>query len=405
MIPARRLIGTAVLAMIAVGAYLMLIFAFSTASVPFGTASALPTQSYVQAGSGAASAGGSGAFVPSVPSLINENYDYQIAVPTLARSILPPLAFGDALSSDYSNAQVRRGGERMPYVEVGDSLRTYELFARVVRWTIADDTQVTAYTFNGMVPAPVISLYQGQHARIALTNALDQSTSVQWRGLNAIATIATGTENVASSLENPIAPGEARYYEFDATTVGAFPYMATPNNGIQTSLGFAGMVVVRPRDASSNGVNVVDVPLIAHEWRVVDGVTYVPNPEPTSPDEESNFFTLNGKAYPSSDPIRVREGDVVRLHILNASYHPFTFTIDGQSFTVLNTVSAEGSATPDPSLMENFTVAPGENVDIEFTAGAAVETLLHSVDAQYTINPGSSEPGGWIVPLVISAGG
>ena len=40
-----------------------------------------------------------------------------------------------------------------------------------------------AVTINGTVPGPLLRLKEGQHVRIAVTNTLDEDTSIHWHGL------------------------------------------------------------------------------------------------------------------------------------------------------------------------------------------------------------------------------
>ena len=40
-----------------------------------------------------------------------------------------------------------------------------------------------AVTINGTIPAPLIRLREGQDVRIAVTNTLDEDTSIHWHGL------------------------------------------------------------------------------------------------------------------------------------------------------------------------------------------------------------------------------
>ncbi len=40
-----------------------------------------------------------------------------------------------------------------------------------------------AFTINGTVPGPIIRLKEGQKVRIAVTNTLDEDTSIHWHGL------------------------------------------------------------------------------------------------------------------------------------------------------------------------------------------------------------------------------
>ena len=41
----------------------------------------------------------------------------------------------------------------------------------------------TATTINGTLPAPLMRLREGQNVRLAVTNTLDEDTSIHWHGI------------------------------------------------------------------------------------------------------------------------------------------------------------------------------------------------------------------------------
>jgi FtsP/CotA-like multicopper oxidase with cupredoxin domain len=48
-----------------------------------------------------------------------------------------------------------------------------------------------------------------------------------------------------------------------------------------------------------------------------------------------DVWTINGKAYPETDPLRLRRGDRVHVRFLNTSMKAHPMHLHGQSFKVL----------------------------------------------------------------------
>ena len=78
-----------------------------------------------------------------------------------------------------------------------------------------------------------------------------------------------------------------------------------------------------------------------------------------------NTWTINGKAYPDTEPLRVRKGDTVRVRFMNISNGLHPMHLHGHDFKV---VAVDGWPVVNPQLRNTVPVAPGEILDIEFVA-------------------------------------
>lgn len=76
-------------------------------------------------------------------------------------------------------------------------------------------------------------------------------------------------------------------------------------------------------------------------------------------------WTINGKAYPATEPLRVRQGDTVRVRFMNISNGVHPMHLHGHDFKV---VAVDGWPVANPQMRNTVTVAPGEILDIEFVA-------------------------------------
>lgn len=65
-----------------------------------------------------------------------------------------------------------------------------------------------------------------------------------------------------------------------------------------------------------------------------------PPPGPTSPvravsaGNVFDYFTINGKSFPETQPIRVKEGDVIRLRLFGAGSRSHSIHIHGHVFQI-----------------------------------------------------------------------
>jgi FtsP/CotA-like multicopper oxidase with cupredoxin domain len=80
----------------------------------------------------------------------------------------------------------------------------------------------------------------------------------------------------------------------------------------------------------------------------------------------SDVWTINGKRYPHTDPLRLRQGDLVRVRLHNMSMEAHPMHLHGQSFKVL---AINGQRLSVPVVKDSVDVdAHMGSVLIEFTA-------------------------------------
>jgi FtsP/CotA-like multicopper oxidase with cupredoxin domain len=89
----------------------------------------------------------------------------------------------------------------------------------------------------------------------------------------------------------------------------------------------------------------------------------------------SDIWTINGKQYPNTDPLRVRRGDRVRVSFNNQSMEAHPMHLHGQSFKVL---AVNGQRLAEPIVRDSVDVeAHMGSVVIEFTAHNPGDWFLH----------------------------
>ncbi len=80
------------------------------------------------------------------------------------------------------NATERVGGQPLAFRMDGD-VKVFGLTAKPIIWPITGDVNVTAWTYNGTVPGPMIRVTEGDSVRIILKNELPDPTTIHWHGI------------------------------------------------------------------------------------------------------------------------------------------------------------------------------------------------------------------------------
>src|SRR5207237_1064989 len=101
------------------------------------------------------------------------------------------------------------------------------------------------------------------------------------------------------------------------------------------------------------------------EWLMRGGLTY---PAMIMEGGLPNFFTINGKAYPATDTIRMKVGQTVKLSFIgtnNNFTHPMH--VHGGPFQV---VAVDGNLLPESAryMADTVNVGPGQRYDVIWPA-------------------------------------
>jgi FtsP/CotA-like multicopper oxidase with cupredoxin domain len=100
-----------------------------------------------------------------------------------------------------------------------------------------------AVTINGTVPGPLLRLKEGQRVRIAVTNTLDEDTSIHWHGL----LVPPEMDGVPGVSFPGIPPGQTFIYEFPIIQSGTYWYHS--HSGLQEAEGHYAPIVIEPAGA------------------------------------------------------------------------------------------------------------------------------------------------------------
>ena len=292
--------------------------------------------------------------------------------------------------SNVQPATETTGGQPLAYREE-NGIKIFELTARAVQWPILEGVSVTAYTYNGTVPGPMVRVSEGDQVRFVFKNDLDEPTTIHWHGIE----VPNAMDGVPGMTQDPIQPGETFIYEFTAKPAGTFMYHSHFEGDIQVSAGLYAPFIIEPKAPTSRPD--VDVTLMISEWLLRGGHTYAAMPMSGM---EPNYFTLNGKAFPATQTINVKKGQLVRLRLIGIGQFIHPMHLHGMPFKI---VATDGHPVPEAAQLtkDTVSVAPGERYDIEFVATEPGQWMLHCHILHHTTND-NVEPGGLMLVVNVT---
>lgn len=303
------------------------------------------------------------------------------------------MAAVDPRAVSYTAPAEARGDQLLnPRIENG--VKVFELEASVIQWNILPYKQVMAYAFNRQVPGPRIRITEGDHVRIIVKNNLPEPTTVHWHGL----IVPNAMDGPADVTQAPIQPGERYKYEFVAQQYGTFMYHTHQEPDRQQALGMYGALIIDPLNASVQPTYDLEYTIQLQEWLEREGYTF---PAMLMEGGLPNFFTINGKAYPSTDTIEMKLGQKILLRFIgtnNNFVHPMH--VHGGPFRI---VATDGNPVPEGAQIEKDTVdvGPGERYDVIWTAREPGKWLLHCHIPHHTTNNNVEEQGGGGLTMIL----
>lgn len=244
----------------------------------------------------------------------------------------------------------------LPHRMVG-GVKVWHLIAEPVQNVFCPGLEATCWGFNGTTPGPTLEAVEGDRVRIFVTNRLPEATSIHWHGQR----VPSGMDGVGGLNQPPIPPGATFVYEFVVPDAGTFMYHSHYDEMVQIALGMQGLFIVQPRTGPRPDR---DYAIMLSEWFIEPGQA---RPDPLEM-SDFNILTMNGKAFPATEPLVAQTGERVRIRLGNLgpmNHHPIH--LHGHHFRV---VATDGGPIPRAGQWpENTVLVPvGATRDIEFVA-------------------------------------
>jgi FtsP/CotA-like multicopper oxidase with cupredoxin domain len=254
--------------------------------------------------------------------------------------------------------------------------KEFHLVAHEVEQEFAPGMKVKVWGYNGGSPGPTLEAVEGDRVRIFVTNHLPEHTTIHWHGLF----LPNGMDGVGGLLQPHIRPGETYVYEFELRQHGTFMYHPHADEMVQMALGMMGFFVIHPRAPRRQPID-RDFCIFPHMWAIRPG-TYRPDPSVML---DFDIFTLNGRAYPGTTPMVVRQGERVRLRFANVGMTSHPMHIHGHRFWVVET---DGGQVPETAWVpeSSLNIVSGQTRAVDFVAELPGDWPLHCHKTHHAMN-------------------
>ena len=274
-----------------------------------------------------------------------------------------------------------------------NGVKVFNLTAEVVECELMPKThmgparKMNAWGYNGSVPGPMIEVNEGDRVRVVFTNKLPEPTTVHWHGLE-IPIEMDGTPYISQPM---VEPGGVFIYEFTVNQNGTFFYHS--HGAMQEMMGMIGLFVIHPKVPHAPRVD-KDYGFVLQEWALLPN-----NNTPNTLAMEFNWLTMNGKAAPATTPLIVKQGERVRVRLVNLGMDHHPIHLHGVQFYVTGT---EGGRIPESAWYPGNTVLVGvaQARDVEFEAKYVGDWMLHCHLPHHMMNQMVSMVG----PMMMSHG-
>ena len=259
---------------------------------------------------------------------------------------------------------------RTLFEQPGQSLK---LTIEPVAVELGPNMRIHTLGYNGTAPGPLLRVQEGVPLNVQVTNATDHPELVHWHGLH-IPSAVDGAEEEGTPM---IPPRASREYTFIPSPSGSRWYhthtMAGDNLQRATYTGQFGFMYIDPKSEPGNYDH--EVFLAVHHWE--PSFEQMKDTWRNCPEISYRYASFNDKMLGAGDPLRVRQGERVLFHFLNASAtENVVLSLPRHTFTV---TALDGNPVASPVKVQVLSLGVAERID------AIVEM---------------DEPGNWILGSV-----
>lgn len=271
----------------------------------------------------------------------------------------------------------------------GAEVRKFEMTIEEVTLDVAPGFKTKVWAYDGQVPAPLIRVKEGDTVELKLTNNSTLNHTIHWHGI--YQTKSWRSDGVPDVTQKGIEPGESFTYRFIADKTGSLWYHCHVN--VPEHVGTRGMwgpLIVDPKKPTPLEKKVTkDAILMFSGWNPEVADEYG---EGGHPNEPISYFSINGKSFPKTQPLRVKEGDVLRLRLYAATI-PVAFHLHGHDVLVTH---KDGLPLDEKVEMDVLPMQPGERYDVIIKMDNPGRWIAHDHHEHHVSNNGKT-PGGAVM--------
>ena len=243
---------------------------------------------------------------------------------------------------------------------------------------VSPGRRITAWTYNGSIPGPLIRARVGDRLIVHFTNRLPSPTTIHWHGLR----IPIQMDGVPGHSQPNVEPGESFTYDMVIPDAGLYWYHPHVMSAAQVGYGLYGAFLV---DDPDEGFRVPDEHVL-----VLSDIDITENGTLGDPDtggstgmafgREGDTLLVNGRQHPT---VSVPPGVPQRWRIVNAAKSRY-FGLDAGAGQMFTRIGGDGGLMESSVRTDFLVLAPGERADVFFTpagpAGSSLTIVAQLVD-------------------------
>ncbi|WP_348269331.1 multicopper oxidase domain-containing protein [Edaphobacter paludis] len=253
----------------------------------------------------------------------------------------------------------------------------YTLRIAPVTVELAPSHILSTIGYNAIAPGPVLRMREGKPITVDVVNDTDTPELVHWHGM-LIPPEVDGTQEEDSP---PVPPRGSHRFQLTPGPAGSRWYhshaMAMDDLHKGAYTGQFGFVFVD--GGNDPGHYDQELFLALRDWEPFFTATMedddddthngpflekpaILNTDPNGLEVSSMIYSINDKALGSGDPIRVREGQRLLIHFLNASaIENRRIALAGHKMKV---IALDGNPVPTPQTLDSIFLGAGERIDV-----------------------------------------
>ena len=265
----------------------------------------------------------------------------------------------------------------------------FEMTIEEVTLQIAPGFSSKVWAYDGQVPGPLIRVTEGDEVELVLVNNTTLNHTIHWHGF--YQTDSWRSDGVPDITQKAVEPGESFVYKFVADKKGSLWYHCHVNVAEHVGTrGMWGAFIVDPLEPTELEQSVTkDAVLMFSGWNPEVADVYGEGGHPTEP---ISFFSINGKSFPNTQPLRVKEGDVLRIRLFAATM-PVAFHLHGHDVLITH---KDGLPLEQHVPMDVVPMQPGERYDLIVHMNNPGRWIAHDHHEHHTTNNGKM-PGGAVM--------
>lgn len=326
----------------------------------------------------------------------------------------------------------------------GEKIHEYDIELTITPHEFVPGVVSHMYTYNKTVPGPALRVNEGDWVKVNFRNATSKEMhTIHWHGMY----VPNEMDGVPLGTQWPVGPRQTYQYLWRAQPAGTHYYHCHNMTPLHIQAGMYGALIVESNDDPIKKMfpytRDYTLALCEHDTRYMDeminsmeaemGVMdwmsrrgdmkemsplmmgwfasyddylkaikkgYVP-PYATANTGpmmrvDPNYFTINGKSYPATEPLLIKKGEFIRVRLIGAGADGHYMHLHGHDFWH---VSQDGSPLAAPVRGNTILVNPGTTADIIVHGSNPGNWHFHDHSDRGTVNNGIF-PGGMMTMLM-----